>query len=55
MAENSSEKKLVYFGFSSEQWTHIHANNVIERMNREICHHVCVVGSFSEVATLSSC
>lgn len=31
----------------SEHWTHIHTNNVIERLNWEICR-TRVVGSFSD-------
>ena len=31
------EETLTYCDFSSERWTRIRTNNVIERLNREIC------------------
>lgn len=31
------EETLTYCDFSSERWTRICTNNVIERLNREIC------------------
>ena len=41
--ENGIEETLSYYDFSSEHWTSIRTNNVIERLNREIRRSTCVV------------
>ena len=46
--EDGIEEALTYCDFPSEHWTHIRINNVIERLNREIRHRTCVVGSFPD-------
>ena len=45
---NSFEETLIYMSFPSEHWTKIRTNNVIERMNREICRRTRVVGTFPD-------
>lgn len=45
--EDGIEETLIYFDFPSEHWTRIRTNNVIERLNREICR-IHVVGSFPD-------
>ena len=47
-AADGFEEALIYCNFPSEHWTRIRTNNVIERLNREICLHTRVVGSFSD-------
>ena len=37
---DSVEETLTYMSFPPEHWTKIRTNNVIERMNREICWSV---------------
>ncbi len=44
--EDSVEETLTYCDFPCEHWTRIRTNNVIERLNREICHRTRVVGTF---------
>ena len=46
--ENGIEEMLTYCDFPSKHWTRIRANNVIERLNREICRRTRVVGSFPD-------
>ena len=46
--EDSIEKPLTYTAFPFEHWTRIRTNNVIERLNREICRRTRVVGSFPD-------
>lgn len=46
--EDGIEEMLTYCDFSSEHWTCILTNNVIERMNREIRCRTRVVGSFPD-------
>ena len=46
--ENGIEKTLTYCYFPCEHWTRIRTNNVIERLNREIHHRTCVVGTFPD-------
>ena len=41
-------QKFAYCDFPSEHWTRIRTNNVIERLNREICRRTRVVGSFPD-------
>ena len=43
--EDGIEETLTYCDFSSEHWTRIQTNNVIERLNREIRRHTRVGGS----------
>ena len=45
---DSIEETLTYCDFSSEHWTRIRTNNVIERLNREIRRRSRVVGSFPD-------
>lgn len=47
-AEDSIEKTLTYSDLQPEHWTRICTNNVIERLNREICRRTRVVGSFPD-------
>ena len=42
------EETLTYCDFPSKHWTRIRTNNVIERLNREICRRTCVVGTFPD-------
>ena len=42
------EETLTYCDFPSEHWTRIRTNNVIERLNREICRRTRVVGTFPD-------
>ena len=42
--EDGIEKTLSYGDFSSEHWTHICTNNVVERLNREIRRRIRVAG-----------
>ena len=44
--EDGIEETLTYCNFPSEHWTRIRTNNVIERLNREICLCTRVVGCF---------
>ena len=46
--EDSIEETLTYCDFPSEHWPRIRANNVIERLNREIRHRTRVVGCFPD-------
>ena len=46
--EDGIEETLTYCDFPSEHWTHIRTNNVIERLNREICRRTRVVGTFPD-------
>lgn len=46
--EDGIEEILIYFDFPSEYWTYIRTNNVIARLNWEICRCTCVVGSFPD-------
>ena len=46
--ENCTEETLTYCDFPSEHWTRIRTNNVIERLNREICRRTRVVGTFPD-------
>ena len=46
--ETSIEETLTYCDFPSEHWTRIRTNNVIERLNREICHRTRVVSCFPD-------
>ncbi len=46
--EDSIEETLTYCDFPFEHWTRIRANNVIERLNREIRRRTRVVGAFSD-------
>ena len=46
--EDGIEETLTYCDFSSEHLTRIRANNVIERLNREIRRRTRVVGSFPD-------
>ena len=45
---DSIEETLTYHDFPCEHWTHIHTNNVIERLNREIRRRTRVVGNFPD-------
>ena len=42
--EDGIEATLTYCDFPSEHWMRIRTNNVIERLNREICRRARVVG-----------
>ena len=42
------EETLTYCDFPSEHWTRIRTNNVMERLNREICCRTRVVGCFPD-------
>ena len=44
--EDGIEETLTYCDFPSEHWTHIRANNVIERLNREMRRRTHVMGTF---------
>ena len=44
--EDGIEEVLTYCDFSSEHRPRVRTNNVIERLNREILHCTCMVGSF---------
>ena len=46
--EDGIEETLTYCDFPSEHWTRIRTNNVIERLNGEICRRTRVVGSFPD-------
>ena len=46
--EDGIEETLTYCDFPSEHWTRIRTNNVIERLNREICRRTRVVGTFPD-------
>jgi putative transposase len=46
--EDGIEETLTYCDFSSEHWTRIRTNNVIERLNREIRRRTRVVGTFPD-------
>lgn len=46
--ESSVEETLTYCDLPSEHWTRIQTNNVIERLNREICCHTHVVCNFPD-------
>ena len=46
--EDGIEETLTYYDFPSEHWTRIRTNNVIERLNREICRRTRVVGTFPD-------
>ena len=46
--EDGIEETLTYCDFPSEHWTRIRTNNVIERLNREICRRIRVVGTFPD-------
>ena len=46
--EDSVEKTLTYCDFPYEHWTRIRTNNVIERLNREICRRTRVEGTFPD-------
>ena len=46
--EDSFEETLTYCDFPYEHWTRIRTNNVIERLNREICRRTRVVGTFPD-------
>ena len=46
--EDSIEETLTYCDFPSEHWTCIRTNNVIEKLNREICRRTRVVSSFPD-------
>lgn len=46
--ENSIEKPLTYYDFSSEYGTRIRINNAIEQMNREIRHRPRVARAFPD-------
>ena len=52
--EDGIEETLTYCDFSSEHWTCIRTDNVIERPNREIRHCTCMVGA-SWIVTPPSC
>jgi putative transposase len=45
---DSIEETLTYCDFLYEHWTRIRTNNVIERLNREICRRTSVVGTFPD-------
>ncbi len=45
---NSIEETLTYCDFLYEHWTRIRTDNVIERLNREICRRTSVVGTFPD-------
>ena len=42
------EETLTYCDFPYEHWTRIRTNNVIGRLNREICRRTWVVGTFPD-------
>lgn len=46
--EEGVEETLTYCDFSSEHWTRIRTNNVIEQLNWEIRRHTRVVDSFPD-------
>ena len=46
--KNGIEETLTYCDFPGEHWTPIRANNVIERLNREIRRRTRVVGTFPD-------
>ncbi len=46
--EDGIEETLTYCDFPSEHWTRIRANNVMERLNREIRRRARVVGCFPD-------
>lgn len=46
--EDGIKETLTYCDFSSEHWTRIRTNNVIERLNREIRRRTRVVGTFPD-------
>ena len=48
MIEDCVEETLTYCVFPFEQWTRIHTNNVIERLNLEIRRRTRVVGAFPD-------
>ena len=47
-AEDGIEETLTYRDFSSEHWTRIRTNHVMERLNREIRCRPRVAGSFPD-------
>lgn len=50
----SIEATLTYCNISSEHWTRIRTNNVIERLDREFRRRTRVVGAF-RMAILTPC
>ena len=46
--EDGIGETLTYCDFSSEHWTCILTNNVIERLNREICRCTCLFGGLPD-------
>ena len=46
--EDGIEEKLTYCDFPSENWIRIRANNVVERLNREIRQRTRVVGTIPD-------
>ena len=46
--EGSIEGTLTYYDFSSEYWTRIRTNNMIERLNRKSRRRIRVVGTFPD-------
>ena len=47
-AEDGFDETPIYCNFPYEHWTRIRANNVIERLNREIRRRTRVVGTFPD-------
>ena len=48
--EDSVEETLTYCDFPYEHWIRIRTNNVIERLNRELCRGTRVAGTFPPAA-----
>ena len=46
--EYGVEEILTYCDLPSEHWTGIRTNNVIERLNQEICRRTRVMGAFPD-------
>ena len=46
--ETGIEETLTYCDFPTEHWIRIRTNNVIERLNREICRRTRMVGTFPD-------
>ena len=46
--EGSIEGTLTYYDFSSEYWTRIRTNNMIERLNRKSRRRIRVAGTFPD-------